>query len=181
MKKGEIITEEPRFQGKIFDVVTRKIKTPDDITVIRDVVLHGDAVAMIMPVIEDGETKYVIGTEYRAGTNSMRSSFPAGLINKGENPTAAALREAREEMGLDYGKADLIQVISTSEGFTNEQTYLMMLSDLKGDVQTHFDADELVHKELVTLDELLEKIATGQIQTAPAIIGSLYLQLIEED
>ncbi|MDR2661141.1 MAG: NUDIX hydrolase [Lactobacillaceae bacterium] len=172
---GEILSEEEHFNGRIFNVVTRSIKTPDGLIVNRDVVLHGDAVAMIMPLEINGEIKYAIGNEYRAGLNAMRSSFPAGLINSGELPEQSALREASEEIGLQYQKAKLIYKISTSEGFTNETTYLMLLEDFVGSTQTHFDQDEMVHRSFLSLKELGEKITNGEITTAPAIIGFQYL------
>lgn len=176
---GEILSEKNNFNGRIFDVVTREIKTPDGLKVTRNVVLHGDAVAMIMPVLEQGETKYVIGKEFRAGMNEIRESIPAGLINDGESPKQAALREAQEEIGLKYNQAELIYKISTSEGFTNESTYLMLLSEFIGETNTNFDTDELVKKELFTLKELENKIKNMEITTAPAIIAVQYLNALK--
>lgn len=179
-EKGEIVKEEKNFHGDIFDVVSRKIKTPDGLTVKRQVVLHGNAVAFIAPVQIDGQTKFALGTEYRAGLNEERTSFPAGLINDGEDPKTAALREAREELGLDYREAKEIFVITTSEGFTNEATHLMLLSDLVGKVDKDFDPSEFVKTIFVTLSELQAKIEAKSITTAPAIISYQWMKLHPE-
>jgi ADP-ribose pyrophosphatase len=176
-KKGEILSEEDKFHGAIFDVVTREIKTPDGLKVKRDVVLHGDAVAMIMPLDINGETKYVIGSEYRAGKNETRSSFPAGLLEVGEDPIEAAIREAREEIGLVYKNAKLLFTVSTSEGFTNETTYIMLMSNYVGKTETEFDESEFVVPTYLTLEELGVKIKNQEITTAPAIIGYQHLLL----
>lgn len=179
-EKGKILKETKEFHGQIFDVVDRHIQTPDGLTVDRQVVLHGNAVAFVAPVHIEGTIKLALGREYRAGLNAERSSFPAGLINPGEDPETAALREAREELGLDYRKAEEIFLISTSEGFTNEATHLMLLSDLHGKVSKHFDPSEFVKTILVTLSELEEQILSGKITTAPAIIAYQWLKLHPE-
>ncbi|WP_439425564.1 NUDIX hydrolase [Oenococcus alcoholitolerans] len=179
-EKGDILSEKNTFQGAIFDVVDRQIKTPDGLTVRRQVVLHGDAVAFIAPVHIDDQLKFVLAAEYRAGPNAERISFPAGLINDGEDPKTAALREAAEETGLHYDSAEIIYLISTSEGFTNEKTYLMLLSDLAGKGNKKFDKDEFVKTKLMTFDELEEAILKHQITTAPAIIGYQWLKMHPE-
>ncbi len=59
--------------------------------------------AVLAPLFEeDGETRVVLtrrSTDLR--THQGQVSFPGGRIDPGEEPTAAALREAFEEVGLD--------------------------------------------------------------------------------
>ncbi|MFT8878412.1 MAG: NUDIX hydrolase [Oenococcus sp.] len=179
-EKGKILRETKEFHGQIFDVVDRKIHTPDGLTVDRQVVLHGDAVAFVAPIRIDGGIKLALGREYRAGLNAERTSFPAGLINPGEDPKTAALREAREELGLSYRDAKEIFLISTSEGFTNEATHLMLLSGLIGKSGKHFDPSEFVKTLFVTFDELEQLILSGKVTTAPGIIAYQWLKLHPE-
>ena len=48
-------------------------------------------------------------------------NFPAGLIDEGENPEEAAIRELKEETGLElYEINDTIGLSSSAVGFSNE-------------------------------------------------------------
>ena len=45
------------------------------------------------------EGKWVMTEQYRHGTGKIALEFPAGIIDKGETPEKAAIRELQEECG----------------------------------------------------------------------------------
>ena len=47
------------------------------------------------------EGKWVMTEQYRHGTGKIALEFPAGIIDKGETPEQAALRELQEECGYN--------------------------------------------------------------------------------
>lgn len=57
------------------------------------------------------EGKWVMTEQYRHGTGKIALEFPAGIIDKGETPEQAALRELQEECGYGIEK----QCVSLSE------------------------------------------------------------------
>ena len=52
---------------------------------------------MILPRTKDG--KWVMTKQYRHGIQKIALEFPAGIIDKGETPEDAAIRELQEECG----------------------------------------------------------------------------------
>ena len=52
---------------------------------------------MILPRTKDG--KWVMTKQYRHGIQKIALEFPAGIIDKGETPELAAIRELQEECG----------------------------------------------------------------------------------
>ena len=53
---------------------------------------------LILARTTDG--KWVMTEQYRHGTGKIALEFPAGIINKGETPEEAAIRELQEECGF---------------------------------------------------------------------------------
>ncbi|MBO6077091.1 MAG: NUDIX hydrolase, partial [Fibrobacter sp.] len=53
------------------------------------------------------EGKWVMTEQYRHGTGKIALEFPAGIIDKGETPEQAALRELQEEVAF-RGTADKV-------------------------------------------------------------------------
>ena len=80
LAKGTILSETPHYHGPIFDIVTQKIKTPDGLTVKRDLIRHANAVAMLALTHDN---RVLINREYRVATNSEVYALPAGLIDAG--------------------------------------------------------------------------------------------------
>ena len=50
------------------------------------------------------EGKWVMTEQYRHGTGKIELEFPAGIIDKGETPEQAAVRELQEECGYGIEK-----------------------------------------------------------------------------
>ena len=96
LAKGTILSETPHYHGPIFDVVTQNIKTPDGLTVQRDLIRHANAVAMLA-LTDDG--RVLVNREYRVAVNREVYALPAGLMDPGEDWATAASRELQEETG----------------------------------------------------------------------------------
>src|SRR5262249_49903685 len=65
--------------------------------------------AVLVPLITDGETRVILTK--RTATLSRHAgevSFPGGLADPGEGPTATALRESEEELGMAAGAVEVL-------------------------------------------------------------------------
>ncbi len=63
--------------------------------------------------------------QYRPPLGADAVEFPAGLVDEGETPAQAAIRELREETGY-RGEADRVSArVGSSCGLTSEQVYLV--------------------------------------------------------
>jgi ADP-ribose pyrophosphatase len=74
-----------------------EVELPDG-TVISDYfVRESDGFAVVFALADDG--RVILGSEYRYGCDAVGLELPAGTLAPGEDPSACALRELREETG----------------------------------------------------------------------------------
>ena len=85
------------YNGKRINVEELKYYNErKEIEVYREHVIAGDAV-IIMPITENNE--FIMVQEARTPIGKIVLAFPAGMIEKGETPKNAAIRELEEETG----------------------------------------------------------------------------------
>jgi len=127
-RPATVLSREHVYQGAIFGVEDMRIalQTRDggQTVIRRQVMRHAPCVVML--VHDCAQDLYLVEREYRVGCDAFAYGLPAGLIDDGEDVDAAALRELREETGvepIDENSCDIDHVgqFYSSEGMTDEQ------------------------------------------------------------
>lgn len=170
------IAKKTIYEGKIIDLVVEDVELPNGKTSKRELIKHPGAVCVIA-VTE--EKKILLIKQYRKALERVIVELPAGKLEKGEDPSACAIRELEEETG--YVAEDVEHVISfyTSPGFANELVHVYYTNELKkGKIQR--DEDEFLEVLEVTLDEAREMVKTGEIYDAKTAYAILYLELCQK-
>jgi len=135
-----------------------------------EIVEHKDAVALL---VQDPDRGVLFVRQYRPAVATHTLEIPAGLIEPGEEPEAAALRELAEEAQLG-GRLEKLAEFYVSPGFTDEKTYLFRVHEPVPASGTP-DADEEL--EIVWRDpaEVLEAVRSGRVQvSASTMVGLLF-------
>ncbi len=155
------------FKGVIFDVVQKEVDL-DGQKLIRDLVVHpgGSAISLIL----DG--KILLVRQFRTGANQELLEIPAGMINPGEKPETAAMRELNEETGMEADGLDLLYAFYPTPGYDSEVIYVYKaLNSRKASHRLAMDADERIDVIWMDLDEALKKTRTGEIRDAKTILA----------
>lgn len=182
MNSGHIISTIPRYKGRIFTVVTETIQTPHGDIINRDVVDHFNSVVILV----HNRDSLLLTKEYRAGINSETYGLPAGLIDDGEIPLQAAMRELREETGYridDPTAFNLVNTFRCSEGFCTEETTVFSLNlAMTQFVQeaTEFDEDEYIEHSWIDYPVALELNQQGHLNGAGAVIALQWFRFFRE-
>lgn len=103
--------------------------------------------------------KLVLTKEFRVPLEGYEYGFPAGLIDAGESPEQAAIREFKEETGLDIDEIHSVSpAIYSSAGITNESIYMVICS-AKGNIsQSMNEGSEDITTYLKSQDDVADML-----------------------
>lgn len=164
--KPEIISAKTVYEGKVFDIRVDDIRE-GDVEYKREIVVHKGS-AVLIPLFNDGTVALV--RQYRHAAGRYLLELPAGTLEAGEDPEAAARRELEEEIGVTADKLEKLIEFYVSPGFVTEKMHLYVATGLKH-VGQKLEADEILTIERHPLPALLNMIKNREIEDAKSIIG----------
>lgn len=120
--------------------------------------------------------KILLVNQFRFGAEKFSWEFSGGIIEDGEDPVAAALRELEEETGYVAGSAELAAEFSPNPAIQNNKAYVVIAKGCKKQKSTSWDANEEIQTMEVAPEELDKMIDCGKIHHSIAINGVYFLQ-----
>ena len=153
------------FEGKIVTVKVDEALLPNGAKAGREVVEHHGGVC-ILALCEDGRVPLV--RQFRYPLGEVLTELPAGKLERGEEPRAAAIRELGEEVGLEPGEVTDLGFIYVSPGFCTEKLHMYLARNVKS-VPVHPDEDEFLEIVYLPFGELVEQVMSGEIQDAKTV------------
>jgi ADP-ribose pyrophosphatase len=115
----------------------------------------------VLPVLENGDV--ILQDEYRYAVDKFVTSASMGLVDKGETPEDAALRELKEEFGLKSKNLEYIGYVFGDVSLTNTKVHLFIAKNCSLDEngskpeETEFFGDITVIKDN-DLEDFIPKI-----------------------
>ena len=126
-------------------------------------VRHAPCVVLI-PVLDDG--RVVLIRQYRHSVKRDLWELPAGSLNPGEPPDAAAVRECEEEIGLAPHRLERLAGLFPVPGYCDEEMIFFRVTELRvpaPDSPHKPDEDEDIQVSPVTVAEARLMVARGDI------------------
>ena len=164
------LNRELKFKGKIIDFYQDTMEINGDHTVIWDFIKHKGAAAVV-PVCPDG--KILMVRQYRNALERYTLEIPAGALDEADEPGInCAARELEEETGYRSEKLEWLINLMTTVAFCNEKIEVYVARDLIPSRQ-HLDEDEFIELKTYTIEELKEKIFSGEIEDAKTVSALL--------
>lgn len=164
------INRELKFKGKIIDFYQDTMEIDGDHTAVWDFIRHKGAAAVV-PVTDDG--KILMVRQYRNALDRFTLEIPAGALDAEDEPgIICAGRELEEETGYRSEDLEWLITIRTTVAFCNEKIEVYTAKNLIPSKQ-HLDEDEFIDLKAYTIEELKEKIFSGEIEDGKTISSLL--------
>jgi ADP-ribose pyrophosphatase len=136
--------------------------------------------AIIFPLTGEGEA--VLVRQYRPPLERMELGLPAGLVEEGEKPEAAARRELLEETGYSGGEWEPLGALASSPSLKDNWAYLFLARGVEEMAPPDPDEHELVETVRVPVGELLGLIRAGEIVSSSGVAAvMLALERLREE
>lgn len=155
------------YRAHIFDVYNDYLTLPDGRGVVYDLIKHRPG-ACILPITEDG--KVVLVRQYRNSIDEISYEVPAGLLDDGESPEIAAVRELEEETGYTCSCPVFITKTVLAIGTSDEQTSIYVGKAMKKG-NSKPDEDEFLETVELEMKEVESMITRGDISDSKTLIA----------
>jgi ADP-ribose pyrophosphatase len=167
------ISSKEVFQGRNFTIESVELELPSKRIVSRDIVMHSGAV-VIIPVLNDGRLVTVF--QYRHSIADSILEFPAGTLEKGEDPLDCAKRELAEETGYAAKDWAKLGTLFPAPGFCNELQHLFFAKGLTK-ATGELDEDEIIEVRYFSSLEIEKAIMDDSLRDAKSIACYLRAKL----
>jgi 8-oxo-dGTP pyrophosphatase MutT (NUDIX family) len=124
----------------------------------------------VVPVDHELHT-YLVG-QFRYTLNEYSWEIPEGGGPEGEEPAITAVRELREETGLEAETLELLGKIHTSNSVTDEVGYIFLAKDLK-QLDASPEETEDITVRRIPLAQAVEMVESGEITDSLSMTGIL--------
>jgi ADP-ribose pyrophosphatase len=175
-RKARVLSSRLAYQGKVFSVYTDKVEEPGGSVNERDVIRHNGSV-VILAVDESKnprDPEVILERQYRHAAGRFLLELPAGRIEPGEAPLAAAKREMIEETGYRAKRWTLLTKYFASPGFLGEWMQIYLAREIR-DGLAQPEADEQIEIVRLPLSQAMALVAANKIHDGKTLIGlSLY-------
>lgn len=169
--KESVLHDDLIFRGKVFTVHHADVLCPENYRSKREWVEHHGGVA-VLAINEQDEVYFV--EQYRIATGQVLEEIPAGKLEKGEEPLAAAQRELSEECGLTARHWQKLGQFWPTPGYSSEMIHLYLAEGLEEGPQ-HPDPGEFLHHRRRSLADCRRALTTGELTDGKTLLAlSLY-------
>ncbi len=163
------------YEGRILNLRVDEVALANGRTAKREVVEHAAAVGVL--ALADGG-RVLLVRQYRYAVGEETLEICAGLVEEGEDPREAAVREMQEELGVRPERLREIGRFFASPGFCTELLILFLAEGLTPS-RLPQDEDEDVSVAEIPLEDIPIRMAEGAFRDSKTYAALAWLMARE--
>ncbi len=130
----------------------------------------------VVPVTTDGQV--VMVRQFRHGSQTLTLEIPGGMIDAGETPAEAALRELLEETGYTAERAIPAGAVNPNPALFGNRVHTFVAPGVEKVAEIRNEGAEETWVELVPVSEIPRLVRAGEIDHALVLAGLYQWELL---
>lgn len=162
------------FEGRFFRLQSHRCVHPDTRT--EDDFFVVDGPDWVCAFALTKEEELVLVRQYRFGSRALSWEVPAGVIDPGEEPLEAGLRELLEESGYGGGEAQRLGWVHPNPALQVNRCHYVLVRGVQALQAPQWDAYEQMEVHTLPLPEARRWAMEGKITHGLVLAGLFRLQ-----
>ncbi len=126
----------------------------------------------VLALTRDG--RLVLVRQFRFGTDGFSLEIPGGVMEPGEDPVVAGVRELREETGYVGRNARLLGRVHPNPAIQSNWFHVVLVEDAERTAELEWDETEELEVTTLPVEEVLAQARNGGI-THSLVLNALFL------
>ncbi len=122
------------------------------------------------------DDRLVLVNQFRYGIDAFSWEIPGGVIEAGEDPVLAGVRELLEETGYAGSGARLLASVHPNPAFMNNRCHLVLVEDCRLAAPVAWDVDEEIETVAVPVGEVYARARSGGITHSLVLDALLFFE-----
>lgn len=163
----QVVREEEQGDYEMFQVRTLHARSPEDGSVHTfNLACAPDGVAVVAVTPDD---QLVMVEQWRHPVQRVTLELPAGVVDEGERPEEAGVRELREETGYAGDGPECIGTSVVNPSWQNTRVHAVVVRNVKRAGEKELDEAEETRVRCIPVDEVRRMVAEGEIDSATTV------------
>ncbi|MGC6425241.1 MAG: NUDIX hydrolase [Lentimonas sp.] len=174
--RWEIVDDKLLSSCRVWDLRARRYRHPHSGKEGEFYYIDSRDWAIVVARTIDG--KLVLVRQFRCGLDALSWELPGGIVDEGEDPVAAGLRELQEETGYVAESGRLIGHCSPNPAILNNTCQVIFADNCRLHADgTDWDEHEEIEVRAIPEEEVMQWVRDCKIGHALALVGLMFYRL----
>ncbi len=162
------------LKTRVFDVQSIRYRHPMRQTERDFIVMDSPDWVNVLALTPDH--RLVLVRQFRFGVDAFSLEIPGGVMEPGEEPVAAGLRELQEETGYTGTGARLLGCVQPNPAIQSNRCHFVLVEQAVRSAAMAWDTDEEIEVTTALVEEVLAWARSGRITHGLVLNALLFLQ-----